>query len=44
MPTEKTWADYISKVAPRVQERQQVKDQQSHISVFVVYLTYPGSS
>ena len=29
---------------PRVQERQQVKAKQSYISVFVVYLTNPGSS
>ena len=29
---------------PRVQERQQVNDQRSSISVFVVYLTIPSSS
>ena len=29
---------------PRVQERQQVKNQQSYISAFVVYLTIPSSS
>ena len=29
---------------PIVQERQQVKDQQFYISVFVAYLTIPSSS
>ena len=29
---------------PRVQERQQVKDQQSYISIFVVYLTILSSN
>ena len=29
---------------PRVQERQQVKDQQSYISVFIAYLTFLSSS
>ena len=29
---------------PRVQERQQGKDQQSHISIFVAYLTIPSTS
>ena len=28
---------------PRVQERWQEKDQQSYISVFVAYLTFPSS-
>ena len=31
-------------IESRVQERQQVKDQQSYISTYVVYLTYPSSS
>ena len=31
-------------IESRVQERQQVKDQQSYISAYVVYLTYPSSS
>ena len=29
---------------PLVQERQQVKDQQSHISIFVAYLTITSSN
>ena len=29
---------------PRVQERQQVKDQQVYISIFVDYLTIPSSN
>ena len=29
---------------PRVQDRQQVKDHQSYISIFVAYLTLPSSS
>ena len=29
---------------PRVQERQQVKDQQSYISIFIAYLTIPSDS
>ena len=29
---------------PKVQERQQVKDQQSYISVFVARLTFPCSN
>ena len=29
---------------PRVQKRQQVKDQQSYISVFVAYPTIPSSN
>ena len=29
---------------PRVQERQQVKEQQPFISISVVYITYPSSS
>ena len=28
---------------PRVQEKQQAEDQHSHISVFLAYLTTPGS-
>ena len=28
----------------RIQERQQVKDQQSYISAFVAYLTIPNNS
>ena len=31
-------------VEPRVQERQQVKDHQSCVSVLVVYLTIPSSN
>ena len=29
---------------PRIQERQQVKEQQPYIFVFVAYLTFPSSS
>ena len=29
---------------PRVQERQQMKDQQSYISIFAAYLTIPSGS
>ena len=36
-----SWLHFDNK--PRVQERQQVKDKQSYISVFVAYLTIPSS-
>ena len=35
-----SWLD--SDVEAKVQERQQVKNQQSYISVFVAYLTFPS--
>ena len=37
-----SWAYFDDE--PRVPERQQVKDQQSYISVSTAYLTYPSSS
>ena len=37
-----TWLHFDDK--PRAQERQQVKDQQSYISVFVAYQTIPSSN
>ena len=37
-----SWLNFVNE--PRVQERQQEKDQQSYISVFVVYLTISNSS
>ena len=43
IPIEKTsWLHFNSE--PRVQEKQQVKDQQSCISVFVAYATFPSSN
>ena len=50
-PIEKIYSTYRKDLSwlnfddePRVQERQQVKDQQSCISVFVAYLTIPISN
>ena len=37
-----SWPHFDDK--PRVQERQQVKDQQSCIFIFVAYLTIPSSN
>ena len=43
-----TYTKYLSWLhfnnEPRIQQRQQVKDQQSCISIFVAYLTIPSSS
>ena len=36
------WLHFVNE--PRAQEREQVKDQQSYISVFEVYLTIPSSN
>ena len=37
-----SWLHFYDK--PRVERRQQVKDQQSYMSVFIAYLTNPSSS
>ena len=37
-----SWLHFDSE--PRVQERQQLKDQQSYISAFVAYLKIPSSN
>ena len=37
-------AGYISTMWPRLHEKQEVKDQQSYISVLVAFLTFPSSS
>ena len=42
IPIEETMNNFDNE--PRSQERQLVKDQESYISVFVVYLTIPSSS
>ena len=42
IPIEKTWPLFEDE--PRVQEKQQVKDQQSCISVFVAFLTISSSN
>ena len=42
IPIEKTKADYLLTMSQEF-KRQQVKDWQSYISIFVVYITFPNS-